>query len=257
MWKKRGKSKRDKENEMLLEKIKEIFYKHKKRYGSPRITAEMRSQGYKIGKNRIVRLMKENNLRAKTKKRFKITTKSKDDKPVAQDLVKRNFTAERVNALWTSDITYIWTAEGWLYLSIILDVCSRKIIGWCVDKYLKKDIVKRALQKAVRERSLNEDTIFHSDRGCQYGSKTIVEFLKIHNIKQSMSGKGNCYDNAISETFFHTIKTELIYSEKYMTREEAMQSIFEYIEIYYNRQRRHSSLKYITPDECWRLKKSA
>jgi transposase InsO family protein len=191
--------------------------------------------------------MRKYGIVAKTKRKFKVTTQSKHTKPVAANLVKQEFVAQRPNELWTSDITYVWTKEGWLYLAIILDVFSRNIVGWELSSRLTAELVVTAFDRALERRQLTPDMIFHSDRGSQYADETLRTALHVLGIRQSMSGTGNCYDNAITESAFHTIKTELIYFHRYETRQEAASSIFEYIEIFYNRQRRHSALNYKSP----------
>lgn len=248
-WKKRGKSKRRKENEILLVHIKNIYYTHKGNYGSPRITSELEDMNIECGHNRVAKLMKENNIVAKTKKKYKSTTKSKHDKPVAPDLLNKNFSAPEKNQIWTSDITYIWTKEGWLYLAVVLDIFSRKIVGWALEKYLKKELVTKALLRALSERRPEYGLIFHSDRGVQYASIEVRDILSDNEILQSMSEKGNCYGNAITESFFHTLKGEHICWETYETREVARMSIFKYIEMYYNRKRKHSSIGYMSPEK--------
>lgn len=252
-WKKNGKSKRAQENEILLTEIKKVYKKNREVYGSPRITKELQENNISCSHNRVEKIMKENNIIAKTKRKFKITTMSKNNKAVAEDLLKKDFTTDKINKVWTSDITYIWTREGWLYLTVILDMFSRKIISWTLEKYLNNDIVIKALLKALNERKPNPGLIFHSDKGIQYSSIGVKKILKAFGIRQSMSHKGNCYGNAITETFFHTIKTEHIYFQDYETRESVRLDIFEYIEIFYNRERRHSSLDYKSPDKFERL----
>ena len=246
-WRKRGLSKRELSNQALLEKIKKFHEDSRRTYGSPRITADLWASGETCGHNRVARVMKVNGIAAKTKRKFKVTTNSKHNHPVASNLVKQKFVAEKPNQLWTSDITYLWTIEGWLYLSVILDVFNRRIVGWAMSKRLKKELVITALKQALNHRTPARDMILHSDQGSQYASGDFQNLLDKHGIIPSMSGKGNCYDNAITETFFHTLKTELIYFKNYQTREEAKSSVFEYIEVFYNRQRRHSSLGYKSP----------
>ncbi len=247
-WCNKKPGKREEENKMLLKEIRDIFKDHKELYGYPRITAELKAQGKKCNKKRIARLMSKNGIKAKTKKRFKITTNSKHDKPVAPNLLpKVNITGP--NQAWVSDITYVWTGEGWEYLAIILDLYARKIIGWAMDKRLKKDLVIKAFMKAVSQRKIKPGIIFHSDRGSQYASNEFRRILKMYGFKQSMSGKGDCFDNAVTESFFHTYKTEEVYFENYETRKVAKEKTFYYIEIYYNRKRRHSFLGYLTPEE--------
>jgi len=248
-WQNRGQSQRDLSNEVLLEQIEKTYRESRGTYGSPRITAELRANGDSCGNKRVARLMRINGIAAKTKRRFKVTTDSGHNQPVAANLVNRKFEAEKANRLWSSDITYIPTNEGWLYLSVVLDVYSRRIVGWSMNRRLTKELALDAVNQALRYREPGSGMIFHSDQGSQYASDKFRELLDNHDIKASMSGKGNCYDNAITETFFHTLKTELVYFERYQTREEARLSIFEYIEVFYNRKRRHSAIGYKNPVE--------
>ena len=197
--------------------------------------------------------MRDNAMRAKAKKRFKVTTNSKHNYPASPNLLKQNFTAKTINKKWVSDITYIYTGEGWLYLSGILDLCSKKIVGWSFGNRLTGDLVIRALKQALTKRRVKYDIIIHSDRGIQYSCYDYKRLLEENNFIQSMSGKGNCYDNATMESFFKTLKTELVYWERYSTRDEAKKSIFEYIEIYYNRKRMHSSIGCMSPEEFERI----
>lgn len=248
-WRKRGVSKREQSNRWLLVKIKESHKGSHETYGSPRITVDLRAKGAICNKKRVARLMKVNGIAAKTKRRFKITTNSKHNHLAAPNLVNQEFVAEKPNQLWTSDITYLWTIEGWLYLSVVLDVFNRQIVGWAMSKRLTQELVIASLKQALNHSAFcgTQDMIFHSDQGSQYTSDKFRKLLDSHAILASNSGKGNCYDNAITESFFHTLKTELVYFENYQTRKEAKLSVFEYIEIFYNRQRRHSSLDYKSP----------
>jgi len=252
-WCGKGQSKRARENEQLILKIRQIHRKSKQRYGSPRIAQELNDSGYHYNEKRIARLMRLGKIAAKTKRRFKVTTKSKHSLPVAENLVKRKFRASGPNRLWASDITYIWTGEGWLYLLAIMDVYSRQIVGWSMSNRLTQELAIQALQQAIWRRKPLPGCIFHSDRGSQYAGLEFCKLLKQYGFIQSMSGSGNCYDNAIMETFFHTLKTELVYFERYETRNEARRSIFEYIEVFYNRERRHSALNYKSPIDFERL----
>lgn len=248
-WIKRKKSFRAIENQRIVGIIKFHYNRSKGTYGLPRIFAAMRKEGFAVNKKRIARLMRANNIKAKTKRRFRITTVRNSKAAASDNILKKNFTASKENKIWTGDITYLWTKEGWLYLAVVMDVYSRKIVGWSIDSCLSTDLVVRALLMAIVHRNPARGIIFHSDRGSQYTSSSFRQILKNYGIVQSMSSTGNCYDNAITESFFHTLKTELVYWENYQTREEAKRSIFEYIEINYNRRRLHSSLGYLSPLE--------
>ena len=243
----RPESTRNRSNTKLLNKIKEIFERSKQRYGFRRITAELHFLGFKCSKERVRRLMKKHNIRAKYRNKFKRTTNSNHKQPVAENLVNMDFDPKELNRLWAGDITYIWTREGWLYLSVILDLRSRRVISWKADKTMTETLVTETLSKAISFRKPDKGLIHHSDRGSQYASLKLRNILKENNINQSMSSKGNCYDNAAVESFFATLKKELIYRNYFYTREEAKQQIFEYIEIFYNRYRRHSKLNYLSP----------
>ena len=246
---KRRFSRRENDDYIILEKIKEIHKNSRCLYGSPRIYQELRKRGLKINKKRVVRIMRKYGIRAKMKRKYKVTTNSNHSYPVVKDLIGQNFKSTELNKIWVSDITYIWTKEGWLYLACILDLYSRMIVGWQIDQRQSSSLVTTAVSNALSQRGKNPGIIFHSDRGSQYASKEVRDLLAAHGIIQSMSRKGNCYDNAVMESFFHTLKTELIYFENFQTREEAKMKIFDYIEIYYNRQRIHSSINYFTPVE--------
>jgi putative transposase len=242
-------SERQQKNADLLENIRTIHAQSKHTYGSPRVTAQLRREGTQVNEKCVAKLMQDNAIRAKTKKRFKVTTNSTKTKNAAPNLVQQDFRAERPNQLWTSDMTYIWTREGWLYLAIILDVFARRIVGYAMSNRIGATLVTTALQHALTHRQPPADVILHSDRGSQYASDEVRTMITAHRLVQSMSGKGICYDNAITETFFHTLKTEMIYWERFDTRDEARRKIFDYIEVWYNRQRLHSSLGYATPVE--------
>lgn len=248
-WLKHKISFRAVENQRILEIILFHHNKSKATYGLPRIYAAIRKEGIIVNKKRVSRLMQVNNIKAKTKRRFRVTTVQNSKARPSENLLKQNFTATSENKIWTGDITYLWTKEGWVYLAVVMDIYSRKIVGWSLDSSLSTELVIRALMMAVVHRNPQTGIIFHSDRGCQYTSSLFREILKNYGIVQSNSSKGNCYDNAITESFFHTLKTELTYWEKYQTREEAKRSIFKYIEINYNRRRLHSSLGYLSPVE--------
>ena len=247
------KGKRFKENKILLEKIREVLIASKERYGSPRITAELKRQGIHCNKKRVARLMNKNGMAALMFRKYRNTTNSDHNHQRCENILSQEFTRHKSNEVWTSDITYIRTDEGWLYLAAVIDIYSRKVIGWQLDKNLNSDLVERALENALMDRKVESGIIFHSDQGVQYASESFRNLLKAKGFVQSMSRRGNCYDNAITETFFHTLKTELTGITKYRTREEARRSIFEYIEIFYNRQRLHSAIGYRSPVEYEKL----
>lgn len=245
----RGLSPRREENERLLTRIREIWGARRRVYGSPRITAELRSEGHGCGKNRVARLMRENGIRSLMRRRFKVTTRSDDRLPVAEDLVKRDFTAASADRLWVSDITYIWTWEGWLYLAAVMDVHNREIVGWTLRERPTKGLVVDALLKGLQTRRPAAGLIFHSDRGAQYASLEVRTALRSWHARQSMSGRGSCFDNAIMESFFSSLKRELVHLETFHTKVQAQRAIFEYVQIFYNRQRRHSALNQRAPVE--------
>ena len=247
----RGLSRRHEENQRLLTKIREIWEWSRGVYGCPRITAELRSRGIRCGKNRVARLMKQNKIQALTRKRYRITTRSNLNLPIAEDLVERDFRASALNRLWVSDITYIWTWEGWLYLAAIMDVYNREIVGWTLYERLTKDLVANALMKALQKRNPQPGLIFHSDRGSQYASYRVRSILKACQIQQSMSSTGDCFDNAMMESFFSSLKKELVHLQTFHTRNQAKICVFDYIEIFYNRERRHSALNHKTPLEYY------
>lgn len=247
-YRRRPVSNREQENHNLVLKIQDIHSDMRQVYGSPRVTAELKSQGIKCSHNRVAKLMNNNNIVAVTKRRFKVTTKSKHRYPISPNLLCKPFAADYQNQIWVSDISYIPTAEGWLYLAIVCDLYSRAIVGWSMQNNLHSDLVINAFHKALQRRNPHQGLIFHSDRGVQYACREFRSILKDHNIIQSMSGKGNCYDNAVSESFFGTLKQELLSQTRFRTRSEARSVIFEYLEIFYNQQRIHSSLGYLSPN---------
>lgn len=250
---KSGTTKRKREDQALLPAIKAAFDNSDQTYGAGRISMELRDQGTRVGKNRIWRLMKRHGLRVKTTRRFRVTTNSDHKRPVAPNLVKRNFSAEAPNRLWTGDITYIWTVDGWLYLAVILDVFSRRIVGWSMDRRMTDSLVITAFRNALVRRRPDQGLIFHSDRGSQYCSKRFQSLVKGAGGTQSMSGSGCCYDNAITESFFGTLKRELVHHYSFKSRTEAQSLIFRYIEGFYNRRRRHSAIGYQAPENYERL----
>jgi transposase InsO family protein len=240
-------SARAQENERLHQAIKKIHEASRHTYGSPRIFAELRENGETCSRKRVSKIMKNFGIVAKMKKRFKVTTRANPKAIPAPNLLQQDFTAEKPNQRWVADFTYVATQEGWLYVATVLDLFSRRIVGLSMSDRMTDDLVIAALQQALIHRQPDSGLTHHSDRGSQYTSRDFRDLLKKYCIIASMSGVGNCYDNAVMESFFHTLKTEHVYFELYKTREQAKQSIFEYVEVFYNRQRRHSTLGYISP----------
>jgi putative transposase len=241
----------------LIEKIESVFQVSRNSYGSRRIRRKLLNEGIVISRRRVIRLMKEAELVCKTKRKFKATTDSKHNKPVAPNLLARNFTVNKPNRCYVGDITYIPTNEGWLYLATVIDLYSRKIVGWSMSNNMKAELVNKALLMAIWTRKPGSGLIWHTDRGSQYVSDSHIKIIKQHNIIQSMSRKGNCWDNAVAESFFHTLKTELTHQQKFKTREEAKHAIFEYIEVFYNRIRIHSANDYLSPTDYEAIQKCA
>jgi putative transposase len=248
-WLHRLPSKRQQANNELTKKICLIHKESRETYGGNRIYAELCDQGISCGKNRVVRLKRKAGIMAKTRRRFKVTTDSKHDLPISDNILNREFNVLAPNTHWAVDISYVPTWEGWLYLAVVIDLFSRKVVGWSMAGNMKTGLVKSALLMALKGRKIPKGLVHHSDRGSQYASFEYQTLLSSHHMVSSMSRRGNCWDNAVVESFFHTLKTELIYHCKYKTREEAEQSIFEYIEIFYNRKRRHSTLGYQSPEK--------
>lgn len=246
---KRKPSERQQENEVLLEALRRIFQTSRETYGSPRMHVELKEQGFKCSRPRVARLMRKCGLSAKMRRLFRTTTTLSSRRTAAPNLLEQNFTATAPNEKWVADVTYVRTLEGWLYVAVVLDLFSRKVVGLAMDKSLHTALVLRALEQALWRRQPDSGLQHHSDRGCQYTSEVFQALLTRNNIICSMSGTGNCYDNAVAESFFHTLKTEWIYFERYDNREQAMRSIFEYVEVFYNNQRRHSTVGYLSPVE--------
>ncbi len=244
-----GMSKRAEANAVLLEAIRGIFIAHRQTYGSPRIHAELKAQGLVCSRVRVARLMKQAGLRAKMRKFYKGTTRVNPRQAAAPNLLQQDFASTAPNEKWVSDISYVRTLEGWLYVAVVLDLFSRKVVGLSMGESLQTTLVLQALEQALQRRKPITSLQHHSDRGCQYTSQAFQELLKANNIVCSMSGTGNCFDNAVAESFFHTLKTECVYFERYENRAQAKQSIFEYVEVFYNNQRRHSTLGYVSPAE--------
>jgi putative transposase len=242
-------SNRTHSNKLLDGEIKCIYEKHKGNYGSPRATRELLSKGIKCSENKVAKRMKLMKLIAKTKKKFRITTDSKHSLPVSPNLLERDFSTKGINQKWVGDITYVHTQEGWLFLATVIDLHSRSIIGWLMNKRMTTALVCNAILMALWNRKFPKGVIMHTDRGSQYCSYAYQNLLKLHGLRSSMSRRGNCWDNAVAESFFKTLKSELVYETTFQTRAAAKMAIFSYIEGYYNRQRRHSSLDYRTPFE--------
>ena len=246
-WRSRPESQRAQEDRRLLVAIKRIHTASGGVYGSPRIWAELKEEGYRCGLNRVARLMHRASLVGCPKRRFKVTTERDPAHPVADNLLKQDFSASRPNQYWAADITYISTHQGWLYLAVVMDLYSRRIVGWSMDRWNSRHLAIAALKMAIEQRQPDGALLHHSDRGAQYTSEDFRDELDKHGIKCSMSARGNCYDNAVVESFFGLLKRERVNQTRYLTRDEAKQDIFDYIECFYNRKRRHSYLGNISP----------
>ena len=236
--------------------VKAIFEDEKGRAGSPRITKRLRTEGIRVSRKQVAKIMRDNSLRAKAAKKFKATTNSNHSLPVAPNLLEQNFEADAPNQKWVSDITYVWTDEGWLYLAVVLDLYSRLVVGWAMAERMTSTLVCDALTMALWRRKRPSGVIVHSDRGSQYCSHDHRRLLRDHDLICSMSKKGDCYDNAAMESWNHSFKVEAIHGEKLSTRESAKAHVFEYIEVYYNRKRLHSKLGYLNP-EAFEAKQAA
>lgn len=256
-WKKREPSERELQDQKLIRAIEDIHRSSRKTYGAPRIHAQLEGLGFKVNPKKVERLMKKFGIRAKTKKKFRVTTDSKHNLPVEENILNRDFSPDEPNKAWAGDITYVWTKEGWLFLAVIVDLFSRQVVGWSMDERMTKELALGALRMAFQGRNPSPGLIHHTDRGSQYASAAYREQLERRGAICSMSRKGNCWDNAVAESFFHTLKTELIHFECFETREDARKMIFEWIEVFYNRQRLHSALGYNTPVRYEELKKCA
>jgi len=248
-WRGRPRSLRDETNATLTQTIRRIHEESRRIYGSPRIYAALQHRGIACGRHRVARLMHDEGIRSKTKRRFRYIATKRAETPAAPNRLERCFTAARPNRVWASDITIVKTAEGWLHLAIVLDLCSRKVVGWATSTAVTQTLALEALQRAFTTRRPKPGLLHHSDRGGQYLSAAYQHLLDEHGALCSMSRPGNCLDNAAVESFFHTLKTELVYQQHYRTREEARLAIFEYIECFYNRTRMHSTLDYRSPEE--------
>jgi putative transposase len=249
-WLQRTPSARQQRAEQLTEQIRAAHGRSRQTYGAPRVHQELTAQGVRCSQNTVAKLMRRHGIRAKTCRKFRVcTTDSRHGHPLAPNKLNQQFQRPAPNQAWAADITYIPTGEGWLYLAAVIDLCSRRIVGWATADHLRAELAGAALQSAVQQRRPGGNVLHHSDRGVQYACDQYQELLSRHRLEPSMSRTGNCYDNAVMESFFGTLKTELVHHEAYATREQARQSLFEYIEVFYNRQRRHSALGYKSPYE--------
>lgn len=249
-WRGRPESSRSQRDAELGEAIAAVHQRSRRTYGSPRVHAELRANEVRVGKKRVARLMREQGLTSCRKRKFKaVGTQTDAALPVATNLLDRKFKQEAPNTAWAGDTTYILTGEGWLYLAVLLDLHSRKVVGWAMSAYNDRALVASALEMAVVSRRPAPGLLHHTDRGCQYASHEYRQALAKHGLTCSMSRVGNCWDNAVAESFFGTLKAELVGSEHFFTRAEARQAIFEYIEVFYNRQRAHSALNYLSPEQ--------
>ena len=246
-WRSRPMSQRDRTDMKVLAHIREQSSLSLGSYGRPRMTMELKEVGLDVGERRVGRLMRINGIKPVRTRKHKVTTNSNHHLGIAANVLDGDFLADGPNRKWAGDITYIWTAEGWLYLAVILDLHSRRVVGWAVSDRMKKDLAIRALDMAVRLRNPPKGCIFHSDRGSQYCSYDYQKTLQASGLQPSMSGKGNCYDNASVETFFKSLKAEMIWRQKWLTRRQAEAAIFQYINGFYNTRRRHSYLGGISP----------
>ena len=250
-WLKHPLNKRSVKQTELLTKIAEIHKDSKYRYGSPRITAELKFMGVIVSRPRVARLMRKANIKSIIRKKYRVqTTDSNHGYQPEPNILNRDFYAEHIGQKWVSDLTYIRTGEGWLYLTTIMDLADRKIVGWALSETMEAEKTTiAAWQMAIKNRPITQALVFHSDRGVQYACNEFRRQLMEFSVNQSMSRKGNCWDNAVAESFFKTMKTEMVYHENFQTRAQAKIAVFEYLEIWYNRKRRHSTLGYLTPQE--------
>ncbi|WP_135081939.1 IS3 family transposase [Terasakiella sp. SH-1] len=246
-WRNRPTSKRQREDMVLLAHIKSIHYANYQSYGRGRMKDELQEEGICVGEHRVARIMKQNNLRIVRSQKFKRTTDSDHKHNISPNLLDGDFAATAPDQKWAGDITYLWTGEGWLYLAVVIDLYSRRVIGWSASRRMKKDLVMDALNKAIALRKPPAGVIFHSDRGSQYCSNKFRKLLAKYKFEQSMSGKGNCYDNAAVETFFKTLKAEMVWKIAFQTRDHAKKELFKYINGFYNAKRRHSYLNGLSP----------
>lgn len=240
-------SKRARENIIILEEIRQEFMNSKRNYGSPRIHAALKRKGRTWGRGRIERLMRKNGIRCRYSHKFRVSKDPRTREKIAPNLLNRNFSIPSPNRVWVSDVTYLWTKEGWLHLSATIDLYSRRVVGWSMSERLDTELVVRSLQSAIAYRQPTRNLIHHSDQGKEFASKGFRDLMVLHKITPSMSRKGDCWDNAVAESFFKTLKTELVPRNGFATRSEARGMVFEWIEMVYNRERLHSTLGYLSP----------
>ena len=248
-WAGRAESARAADDRMLAAEIRAAYEASRGRYGSPRVHAELRARGRRIGRKRVARLMRGMGLAARRRRRFRRTTDSRHAFPIAPNLLERNFTAEAPDRVWLADLTYIWTAQGWLYLAAVLDLYTRRVVGWAMADHLRHELTLAALDMAIVRQRPAPGLVHHADRGVQYAAHGYRARLRRHGMVCSMSRKGDCWDNAPMESFFATLKGELVEAAEYDTRDEARADLFQYIEGFYNRRRLHSGLGYLTPEQ--------
>ena len=248
-WRKRPASPRATADAQLAVDIVAAYKRGRRAYGSPRVHRELRARGVRVGRKRIERLMRQNGIQGRRKRRFRRTTDSNHALPIAPNVLQRRFDVDAANQAWVTDVTYVWTEEGWLYLAAILDLFSRRVVGWSVNTTNDTQLTLSALRRALRTRKPESGLVHHSDRGSSYASSDYCDALGAHGITASMSRTGDCWDNAVAESFFGTLKAELVDHEHYPSRATAIASISDYIEMFYNLQRRHSFLGYVSPIE--------
>jgi len=250
-WLRRGPSQRERQDRSLAERIAAVFAASRRTYGSPRVHAELRAEGIRVSRKRVARLMREGGLAATIRRRFPRTTNSDHGRPVAPNLLEQKFTADQPDTVWLADISYIATGEGWLYLAAIKDMATREIVGWSMSDSLEAGSACAALRMAIQRRQPPAGLIHHSDRGVQYAGSEYQKILTRHGLRCSMSRRGNCYDNAPMESFFGSLKNELVHRTTFPTRAAARQALFDYLEIFYNRRRRHSGIGFLTPAQAY------
>jgi putative transposase len=248
-WRNTPETTYDQKKRVIRKKILDTYEEYKARYGSRRITEELKALGYSCSVNYVAKIMCEHDIKALNGKGFKYPRRSLSMNNVSDNILWRDFTAKRINEKWTSDITYIWVKDRWMYLAVVMDLCSRKIVGWALDSSMTYELVMKALSVAIGRRGDMNNTILHSDRGVQYRSQKYIDYAHRHGFELSMSRRGNCWDNAPMESFFSRLKVEMIYPNNYQSINDLKAGVFEYIEIFYNRKRRHSLLNYKSPVE--------